>query len=75
MARLPKYASLAGAPSDRVNIRSAPSSSASSPHYGLGGDAIQILDAVSGADGYDWYQVAFESGADGWVRSDLVRLP
>jgi len=75
MARLPKYASLAGAPSDRVNVRSAPSSSASSPHYGLGGDAIQILDAVSGADGYDWYQVAFESGADGWVRSDLVRLP
>ncbi|MGC1217033.1 MAG: protein kinase [Phormidesmis sp.] len=75
MARLPKYAELAGASGDRVNIRSAPSSSASSPHYGLGGDAIQILDAARGADGYDWYQVAFESGADGWVRSDLVRLP
>ncbi len=75
MARLPKYASLAGASSDRIDIRSGPSTSASSPHYALGGDAIQLLDAVKGADGYDWYQVAFESGADGWVRSDLVQLP
>ncbi|MEL6552354.1 MAG: serine/threonine protein kinase [Cyanobacteria bacterium J06621_11] len=71
----PKYTQLKGPSSDRINIRSAPSTSASSPHYAVGGDAIQILDVALGADGYDWYEVAFESGAEGWVRSDLVELP
>ncbi|MEL7359778.1 MAG: serine/threonine protein kinase [Cyanobacteria bacterium J06560_6] len=75
LSRAPKFTTLVGAPSERVNIRSAPSTSASSPHYGVGGDPIQVLDATTGSDGYAWYLVAFESGAEGWVRSDLVNHP
>lgn len=41
---------------------------------GAGGDALQVLQGAVGNDDYDWYRVAFESGAEGWVRSDLVQL-
>ena len=75
LENVPKYTWLKGAPSDRINIRSAPSTSASSPHYAVGGDPVQILEVTRGADGYDWYKVAFESEAEGWVRADLIELP
>jgi len=75
LSRAPKYTTLAGGSSDRINVRSSPSTSADSPHYGVGGDPIQILDATRGGDGYNWYRVAFESGAEGWVREDLMQLP
>ncbi|MEL6353822.1 MAG: protein kinase [Cyanobacteria bacterium J06627_28] len=74
LENVPKYTTLAGSAGDRINVRSAPSTSASSPHYGVPGDPVQILDAAAGSDGYAWYFVAFESGAEGWVRADLLQL-
>ncbi|UBF26089.1 SH3 domain-containing protein [Kovacikia minuta CCNUW1] len=60
-------------PGARVNVRSEPSTRSYSPHYGLIGDRIEILDQTQGYDGYTWYYVSFRSGARGWVRGDFVR--
>ena len=76
MAALPAFAQparLSGAePGSRVNVRSAPSTQASSPHYGIVGDRVETLQATQGDDGYTWYYIKFESGAQGWVRGDFV---
>lgn len=61
-------------PGSRVNVRSAPSTAASSPHYGLVGDRVDVLDEVQGRDRYTWYYVRFGSGAEGWIRGDFVRF-
>ncbi|MGD1898698.1 MAG: protein kinase [Phormidesmis sp.] len=71
----PGYASLIGAPTEQIDVYSAPSANANSPHYGVGGDTVQILSVERGEDGADWYNVAFASGAVGWVRADRVQLP
>lgn len=63
-----------GQPGSRINVRSAPSTSAASPHYGLVGDRVQIIDATYSEDGYHWYYVEFASGARGWIRGDLVNV-
>ncbi|MGD1866605.1 MAG: protein kinase [Phormidesmis sp.] len=72
---VPKYTELLGSSGERINVRSGPSTSADSPHFGLAGDPVQILSNARGPQGYDWYRVAFESGAEGWVREDLILLP
>jgi len=66
--RLPSNASR-----QRINVRSAPSTNASSPHYGLTGDVVQVLTQKTGSDGYVWRYVKFPSGAEGWVRGDLIQ--
>ncbi|MGI0486919.1 SH3 domain-containing protein [Pantanalinema rosaneae CENA516] len=58
----------------RVNVRLAPSTSAASPHYGIDGDRVQVMNSTRGGDGYTWYHVKFRSGATGWVRGDFVDL-
>lgn len=68
-----KYAVLGGRPGDRINVRSAPSTSASSPHYGLSGDIVQVISQRTGNDGYVWRYVQFPSGAEGWIRGDLLQ--
>jgi len=68
-----KYVVLGGKPGDRINVRSAPSTSASSPHFGVEGDVVQLLTQKTGSDGYLWRYVKFPSGAQGWIRSDLIR--
>jgi len=68
------YGVLTGNPDDRINIRSAPSTAAASPSYGLAGDVVKVLDQTTGKDGYVWHYVQFPSGAKGWVRGDLIRL-
>jgi serine/threonine protein kinase, bacterial len=71
---LARPAVLTGAePGSRVNVRSAPSTRATSPHYGLVGDRVEVLRSIKGADGYTWYYVEFRSGAEGWVRGDFIR--
>ena len=67
-----EYATLGGNPGDRINVRSAPSSKATSPHYGIHGDVVRMLNQTV-RDGYAWHYVQFPSGAKGWVRGDLVR--
>jgi hypothetical protein len=62
-------------PGSRVNVRSAPSTTSSSPHYGIVGDRVETLRQTQGSDGYTWYYVRFvQSGAEGWVRGDLIQL-
>jgi hypothetical protein len=62
-------------PGSRVNVRSGPSTAASTPHYGIVGDRIETLRQTQGNDGYIWYYIRFnQSGAEGWVRSDLIRF-
>ncbi|HEY9616573.1 MAG TPA: SH3 domain-containing protein [Microcoleaceae cyanobacterium] len=61
-------------PGSRVNVRSAPSTNANSPHYGIDGDRVQVFDSTRGGDGYTWYYIKFRSGATGWVRGDFIDL-
>lgn len=59
----------------RINVRSAPTTQAHSPHYGLVGDRVETLRSTPGSDGYLWYYVQFnQSGATGWVRGDFIQL-
>lgn len=60
-------------PGSRVNIRSAPSTSAKALHYGLVGDYVEVINSQLAGDGYTWYYVEFPaSGARGWVRGDFI---
>lgn len=61
-------------PGSRVNVRSGPSTSSYSPHYGLVGDRVQVINSTTGNDGYYWYYVEFSSGARGWIRGDFVQV-
>lgn len=59
----------------RVNVRASPSMEADSPHYGLVGDRVEVISHTENAEnGFTWYYVEFNSGARGWVRSDVVRM-
>ena len=73
---LPAYAQLAGsAPGRSIWVFAEPSAQSDTPHYGLSGDRVALLDRVNGDDGLTWYQVEFESGAVGWVPSDFMYFP
>ncbi|MDX2213284.1 MAG: DUF2927 domain-containing protein [Oculatellaceae cyanobacterium bins.114] len=62
-------------PSSAINIRSAPSTQAAAPAYGLVGDRVAVLNQTQGNDGYQWYRVRFQdSQTEGWVRGDFVTL-
>ncbi|MBW4442665.1 MAG: protein kinase [Plectolyngbya sp. WJT66-NPBG17] len=75
VAEFPRSAQLVGqASGSRVNLRSAPSTSANSPSYGLIGDQVVALQQAQGDDGKLWYFVQFPSKAAGWVREDLVEF-
>lgn len=57
----------------RINVRSGPGTNYRIKHYGLNGDQVEIFDISDGNDGYSWYHLGFvESGAEGWVREDLL---
>jgi hypothetical protein len=62
-------------PGSRINVRSAPSTTASVQHFGLVGDAVNVLQERRGPDGYTWFLVQFpNSRVTGWVRGDFVQL-
>ena len=63
-----------GSAGAQINIRSAPSTQAASPHYGVDGDRVQVLKKTRVEDGALWYFVQFDSGAEGWVRGDLIQI-
>jgi hypothetical protein len=67
-----EYAVLGGKPGDRISVRSTPSVSAASPHFGIEGDVVRLVNQTV-RNGYAWHYVEFPSGAKGWVRGDLVR--
>ena len=56
------------------NIRSGPGTNYDTQHVAYPGDRIVILDSDTDSGGYTWYQVSFpDSGAQGWIASQLVR--
>lgn len=58
-----------------INIRSGPSTTSTVRHLGRAGDRIETLTQQRGTDGYTWYYVQFSNtGAQGWVREDLISL-
>jgi uncharacterized protein YgiM (DUF1202 family) len=59
-------------PDSPINVRSGAGTDAEVQDVAYGGDRIQITDSQQGDDGQTWYQVEFESGASGWVRSDFI---
>ena len=72
-------------PGARINVRSGPGTQYSSPHYGVAGDRVVVLrgNSVDGnvdgfaiasdRQGYQWVKVKFsKSGAQGWIRRDLL---
>ncbi|NJK40861.1 MAG: SH3 domain-containing protein [Acaryochloridaceae cyanobacterium SU_2_1] len=78
MAAVPVLAApayLVGEFGSRINVRSQPTTFASSPHFGLVGDRVEVIDITyNDEDGYEWYYVEFASGARGWIRGDLVEV-
>ncbi len=75
----------ATSPGARINVRSGPGTQYSSPHYGVAGDRVVVLrgNSVDGnVDGFaiardrngdQWVKVKFpKSGAQGWIRRDLL---
>ena len=72
----PSSPQLAGsAPGQSISVFAEPSAQSNSPHYGLSGDRVTILNQAQGDDGSTWYQVQFESGAVGWVPSSAMSIP
>jgi len=61
-------------PGSEVNVRTQPSTSAPSPHYGLVGDLVEALRETTGTDGVRWYYVRFASGVEGWIRGDFIQV-
>ncbi|MDX2229779.1 MAG: SH3 domain-containing protein [Leptolyngbyaceae cyanobacterium bins.349] len=64
-------------PNSRINVRSQPTVNSSSPHYGLPGDKVRVIQCVQDQDrrGSDlnWCKVQFvNSKAIGWIRSDFI---
>ena len=62
----------ASEPDALINVRTSASTSADVQSTGYAGDRIQVVDKKRGEDGQTWYNVRFDSGTTGWVRSDFV---
>jgi hypothetical protein len=64
-------------PNARINVRSQPTINSSSPHYGIPGDKVKVIQCVEDRDtrgsNLNWCKVQFiNSRAIGWVRSDFI---
>ncbi len=71
---LSAFASTAKVSDGSVRIRSEASTSGSVVGTGAQGDTFDILETVSGSDGYTWYKIAMSNGSSGYVRGDLVKV-
>ncbi|MBD1912846.1 MULTISPECIES: SH3 domain-containing protein [unclassified Leptolyngbya] len=61
-------------PGSRVNIRTQPSTSASSPGYGLVGDRVEVIRSTT-RDGFPWHYVRFpQSGVEGWINGNFIQV-
>jgi serine/threonine protein kinase, bacterial len=57
------------------NIRSGPGTDYKSNHIAYPGNRVRILERGNDSGGYTWYKVYFpESGADGWIAGQLLRI-
>ncbi|MCL6434735.1 MAG: SH3 domain-containing protein [Leptolyngbyaceae cyanobacterium HOT.MB2.61] len=67
----------ASSPNAQINVRSQPTINSGSPHYGIPGDKVKVIECVPDRDrrgsNLNWCKVQFvQSKATGWVRSDFV---
>lgn len=66
-------AAISGQGRDSKNIRSGPGTGYDVEHLAYPGDRITIRETAKDDGGYTWYKVYFpESGAEGWIASQLV---
>lgn len=60
-------------PGSAVNVREAPSLSASVIGTAKVGDRVNTLDDEIGGDTVRWYRVQVPAGVQGWVSADYLR--
>jgi uncharacterized protein YraI len=60
-------------PKTIINLRSSASRSSSIVKEAVHGDHVRVHRAINGNDGYTWSYIEHSSGAQGWVRGDLVQ--
>ncbi|MFK8181977.1 MAG: SH3 domain-containing protein [Phormidesmis sp.] len=57
------------------NIRSGPGTSYGVAHIAYPGDRVVIRDSSNDSGGFTWYRIYFpESGAEGWIASQLLNI-
>jgi len=63
-------------PNSEINVRTVPGTSFDSPHYGIVGDEVTLIESEREVDSnHIWYKVKFiGSGAEGWIRSDFIEF-
>jgi uncharacterized protein YgiM (DUF1202 family) len=57
-----------------LNTRSSPSTSASIVGTHTLGDQGTVIGGPTSANGYTWYQIDYDSGADGWSVDDALSV-
>ena len=62
-------------PDSQINVRTGPGTTFDSPHYGVVGDKVTLIESAREANSEQiWYKVKFtSSGVEGWVRSDFIQ--
>lgn len=59
----------------QINVRTGAGTSFDSPHYGVVGDEVTLIESAREAGSEQiWYKVRFTgSGVEGWIRSDFIQ--
>jgi hypothetical protein len=59
----------------QINVRTGAGTSFDSPHYGVVGDEVTLIESARETDSEQiWYKVKFTgSGSEGWIRSDFIQ--
>ena len=62
-------------PASQINVRTGPGTTFDSPHYGVVGDEVTLIESAREANSKQiWYKVKFTgSGIEGWIRSDFIQ--
>ena len=61
-------------PNSRINVHNKPTVQSSVQYIGVVGDRVKVLNESQPGDGHTWYQVKFDTGAEGWIRGDFVSV-
>ena len=59
---------------DGIRVRSEASTSGTVVVTGSKGTSYEVLETVTGSDGYTWYKVKISDSQTGYVRGDLVKI-
>jgi Bacterial SH3 domain len=66
---------IAQTPDSQINVRTGPGTTFDSPHYGVVGDEVTLIESAKETGSEQiWYKVKFTgSGVEGWIRSDFIQ--